>query len=103
MEHQDLNAIIVRVLIDGQEVVTAALGESLTGVPATPQMHFRNGAVAISYIATLLLRLVDQNVVTLDDPLTAWLPDLPDADRVTLRMLANMTAGHPDYVPNAQF
>jgi len=31
------------------------------------------------------------------------MPELPDADRVTLRMLANMTAGYPDYVPDAQF
>ena len=103
MERQDLRAVIVRVVIDGHEIVTEALGESMTGVPATPQMHFRNGAVAISYIATLLLRLVDQNVVALDDPLATWLPDLPDAEQVTLRMLANMTAGYPDYVPNAQF
>ena len=100
MEKQDVKAVIVRVTIDGQEVVTEALGESMTGVPATTDMHFRNGAVAFFYVATLLLRLVDQNVVTLDDPLDTWLPDLPDADQVTLRMLANLTAGYPDYVQN---
>ena len=100
MDKQDVKAVIVRVTIDGQEVVTEALGESMTGVPATTDMHFRNGAVAISYMATLLLRQVDQNVVTLDDPLATWLPDLPNADQVTLRMLANMTAGYPDYVQN---
>ena len=100
MAKQDVNAVILRVTIDGQEVVTAALGESMTGVPATTDMHFRNGAVAIFYVATLLLLLVDQGVVTLDDPLATWLPDLPDADAVTLRMLANMTAGYPDFVQN---
>src|SRR5215210_4652953 len=100
MEKQDVKAVIVRVLIDGQEIVTEALGESMTGVPATTEMHFRNGAVAISYMATLLLRLVDQQVVALDDPLATWLPELPDADQVTLRMLTNMTAGYPDYVQN---
>ncbi|MGH2616897.1 MAG: serine hydrolase domain-containing protein [Thermomicrobiales bacterium] len=103
LETQHLNAVIVRVTIDGQEVVTAALGESMTGVPATTDMHFRNGAVAISYMSTLLLRLVDQKALALDDPLATWLPDLPDADRVTLRMLANMTAGYPDFVQNAEF
>jgi CubicO group peptidase (beta-lactamase class C family) len=100
MEKQAVNAVIVRVTIDGQEIVTEALGESMTGVPATPEMHFRNGAVAISYMSTLLLRLVDQQLVGLDDPIAAWLPDLPDADQVTLRMLTNMTAGYPDYVQN---
>ena len=103
MDKQDVKAVIVRVLIDGQEIVTEALGESMTGVPATTDMHFRNGAVAISYMSTLLLLLVDQQVVTLDDTIDAWLPDLPDADQVTLRMLANMTAGYPDFEKNAGF
>ncbi len=98
-----LKAIILRVLVDGQEVVTAALGESMTGVPATTDMHFRNGAVAIAYMSTLLLLLVDDGTVTLDDTLATWLPDLPDAEQVTLRMLANMTAGYPDYVQNPRF
>lgn len=96
----DLKAVIVRVTIDGQEVVTTALGESMTGVPATPEMRFRNGAVAFAYLSTLLLRFVDQGVVGLDDTIDAWLPDLPDADQVTLRMVTNNTAGYPDYVQN---
>jgi CubicO group peptidase (beta-lactamase class C family) len=98
-----LKAVILRVLVDGEEVVTAALGESMTGVPATTDVHFRNGAVAIAYMATLLLLLVDDGAVTLDDPLATWLPDLPDAAQVTLRMLANMTSGYPDYVQTPQF
>ena len=103
MTEHDLKAVIVRVTIDGEEVITEALGESMAGVPAMEDMHFRNGAVAISYMSTLLLQLVDQKVVSLDDKLSGWLPNLPDAERVTLRMLANMTAGYPDYVQNAQF
>lgn len=100
MTQHHLKAVILRVTIDGEEIVTKALGESMTGVPATEDMHFRNGAVAISYMSTLLLQLVDQEVVSLDDKLSNWLPELPDAERVTLRMLANMTAGYPDYVQN---
>jgi CubicO group peptidase (beta-lactamase class C family) len=103
MEQQDVKAVILRVTVDGQEIVTEALGESMSGVPATTEMHFRNGAVAFFYVATLLLRLVDQKAVTLDDPLAKWLPDLRDADKATLRMLANLTAGYPDYVQNAEF
>ena len=79
-------------------MVTSASGESMTGVPATTDMHFRNGAVAISYVATLLLRLVDEKKVSLDDKLSKYLPDIPHADRVTLRQLAQMTSGYPDYV-----
>jgi CubicO group peptidase (beta-lactamase class C family) len=102
MAQYDLKAVIVRVTVDGREVVTAALGESMTGVPATTDMHFHNGAVVFSYMTTLLLVFVDQGLVRLDDPLSHWLPELPDAERVTLRMLANMTAGYQDYVANQQ-
>src|SRR6478735_12476177 len=63
MAQEHLRSVIVRVTIDGKEVVTQAVGESMTGVPATTAMHFRNGAVAISYVSTLLLKLVDENKV----------------------------------------
>jgi CubicO group peptidase (beta-lactamase class C family) len=98
MTQAHLKAVIVRVTADGQKVVTEAVGDSMTGVPATPDMHFRNGAVAISYLATLLLKLVDQGKVSLDDKLSKWLPDFPNAERVTLGQLAQMTSGYPDYV-----
>ena len=103
MANNHLRALILRVTVDGQNVVTKAMGMSADGIPANTAMHFRNGAVAISYMATLLLQLVDENVVALDAPISTWLPELPDADRVTLRMLATMTAGYPDYVRNAKF
>ncbi len=104
MAQAHLKAVIVRVTVDGKEVVTQAVGESMTGVPATTGMHFRNGAVAISYVSTLLLKLVDEHKVTLDDKLSKWLPEVPNADRVTLGQLAQMTSGYRDYVlGNAEF
>jgi CubicO group peptidase (beta-lactamase class C family) len=98
MASEHLKSVIVRVTVDGQEVVTEALGESMTGVPATTNMHFRNGAVAISYVSTLLLKLVDEQKVSLEDKLSKFLPEIPHADRVTLGQLAQMTSGYVDYV-----
>ncbi|HET6733977.1 MAG TPA: serine hydrolase domain-containing protein [Mycobacterium sp.] len=98
MAEAHLKAAIVRVTVDGQEVVTEAVGESMTGVPATTGMHFRNGAVAISYVSTLLLKLVDEKKVNLDDKVSKWLPEVPHADRVTLGQLSQMTSGYVDYV-----
>ncbi|MDX1893230.1 serine hydrolase domain-containing protein [Mycolicibacterium sp. 050158] len=98
MATSHLRAAIVRVTRDGRDVVTRAVGESMTGVPATTDMHFRNGAVAISYVSTLLLRLVDEGRVALDDRLSTWLPEVPHADQVTLGQLATMTSGYVDYV-----
>lgn len=98
MTQAHLKAALVRVTVDGKEILTQGLGESMTGVPAMPSDFFRNGAVAISYVATLLLELVDEKKVSLDDKLATWLPDIPNADRVTLGQLAQMTSGYRDYV-----
>jgi CubicO group peptidase (beta-lactamase class C family) len=98
MAQAHLKAAIVRVTVNGKEIVTQAVGESMTGVPATTSMHFRNGAVAISYVSTLLLKLVDEKKLNLDDKLSKWLPEIPNADRVTLGQLAQMTSGYVDYV-----
>jgi CubicO group peptidase (beta-lactamase class C family) len=77
MATEHLKAVLLRVTIDGQDLITQAFGESMTGVPANTDMHFRNGAVAISYMSTLLLQLVDEKKVILDDKVSTWLPDIP--------------------------
>ncbi|WP_078910639.1 serine hydrolase [Streptomyces sp. NRRL S-87] len=99
----DLKSVILRVTVDGRELITTALGESMTGVPAEPDMHFRNGNIAISYMGTALLRLVDQGRVDLDAPLSRWLPGIPHTEGVTLRMLANSSTGLRDYVTTPSF
>ena len=77
---------------------TGALGESMTGVPATTRLHVRNGFVAYCYLATILLEFVDRGKISLTDKLSEYLPDLPEADAVTIKMLANSTSGYADYV-----
>ncbi|MFI1944543.1 serine hydrolase domain-containing protein [Streptomyces virginiae] len=99
----DLNAVLLRVTRDGREVVTVALGESMTGVPATADMHFRAGSVAIVYMGIAMLQLVEDGKADLDDPISRWLPDAPHADEITLRMLGASTSGLHDYVPDPKF
>ncbi|MEU6311063.1 serine hydrolase domain-containing protein [Streptomyces sp. NPDC047014] len=98
-----LKAVLVRVTRDGREVVTTALGESMSGVPVTAGMHFRAGSVAIVYMGIAMLQLVDEGKARLDDPVARWLPDAPHADRITLRMLGASTSGLRDYVPDPKF
>ena len=103
MDEHDLRAVIVSVTIGDEELVTKALGESMSGVPATTDMHFRNGAVAISFVATVALQLAEEGVIGLDDTIDRWLPDLPVAHEVTVRMLMDMTSGYADYVEDEGF
>lgn len=97
IEALSLRAVIVEVTVGDELILSQAWGESMTGVPATTDMHFRNGAVAFAYIAHLLMQYVDAGTVALDDTIDAWVPELPASDEVTLRMLANQTSGYPDF------
>lgn len=103
MKADHLNAAIFRVTVDGKPVVTGAFGTSMTGVPATTAMHFRNGSVAFSYLTTLLMKFVDEHKISLNDKVARWLPTLPEANQVTVKMLADMTSGYPDYVTDPKF
>lgn len=94
----DLSAAIVTVRIGDVDILREAYGSSMTGVPATTDMHFRNGAVAIAYLSTVLLRMQEDGLLDVDDRLSRWFPDYPEADRITLGMLITSTSGYADYV-----
>lgn len=85
------------------KVLTTALGHSMVTVPATTDMHYRIGGITETFQATLLMMLAEQGRIHLDDTIARWYPDLPSADKVTIRMLAANTAGYFDYVHKAAF
>jgi D-alanyl-D-alanine carboxypeptidase len=90
-EH-DLAAVILRIDVGRRRLLRTGLGNSMDGVPATPRMHWRIGSIA--------LQLQDEGKLSLGDRLSTWFPELPNADRITLRMLASSTSGYRDYVQN---
>jgi CubicO group peptidase (beta-lactamase class C family) len=99
----ELAAALCGVWSGEAELAAFALGSSMTGVPATREMHLRVGGVTLTCVCVILLRLVDERSLSLDDRLSRWYPKLPHADAVTLRMLANCTSGYPDYVLSEAF
>jgi CubicO group peptidase (beta-lactamase class C family) len=98
-----LGSLVAEIRVDGDVVAQTALGEAVQGEPITLDGRFRNGAVAITYVSTVMLRLAEEGIIDLDHPIEEWVPDLLESDQVTPRMLANMTAGYPDHVKNQDF
>lgn len=98
-----LRSVYFGVWVRGRRLAIGTLGQSRPGVPATRADHFRIGNTTESFTTTLLLQLVDQGRVSLDDPLSKWLPTLPNADQVTVGMLARSTSGYADYVTTNRF
>lgn len=98
MRENHLMAAIVRVQRGRRPVVTAALGNTMTNVPATPDMSWRIGSIAIPFMTTVMLQLRDEGKLSLNDTVSKWYPRYPNADKVTLKMLAHVTSGYPDFI-----
>jgi CubicO group peptidase (beta-lactamase class C family) len=60
--------------VHDREVLTTAVGHSMTTVPATTDMHYRIGGIAETFMSTLLLMLVEQGHISLDDKISRWFP-----------------------------
>lgn len=70
-----------------------------TGRPMRPHDRFRAGSTTKSFVATVVLQLVDEGRLSLTDTVEDWLPGvLPYGDRVTVRHLLNHTGGVPDNI-----
>lgn len=67
------------------------------GVPLSPDHVFRIGSVTKQFAAAAVLKLVDEGKVSLDDPLTKFVPGYPGGDKVTVEMLLNHTSGIRSY------
>ena len=93
----ELGAVIVGVWQNGKPLVVGALGESMTGVPATVDMHHITGNITDCMLSTVLLQQVEKGKLSLDDKLSKYFPDLPSADQITVEMLANSTTGYQHY------
>jgi D-alanyl-D-alanine carboxypeptidase len=72
---------------------SAAFGIAAPGTPMTLNTHFRIGSVSKTFTATVILKLVDLGRLRLDQSIAKWEPKIPNAKRITIRMLLNMTSG----------
>lgn len=63
----------------------------------TTDMHMRIGSVTKTFTGTLILLLAQEGKLALDDTIDKYYPGIPNGNKITLRMLANMTSGVSSY------
>jgi D-alanyl-D-alanine carboxypeptidase len=98
MAAEGLRAALVRVDVRNRTLVKTSPGVSITGVPANLRMQTRIGSIAIPYVIDILFQLRDAGRLSLDDPLSKYLPGIADADKISLLNLATATSGLPDWI-----
>jgi D-alanyl-D-alanine carboxypeptidase len=73
------------------------------GTPMSPDMHYRIGSVTKTFTADAVLRLVDQGLVALTDPIATYVDDIPNGDVVTIQDLLAMRSGLFDFADDQAF
>lgn len=98
----DVGGIVAGVAVDGDLVWARGFGwaDRQRRTPLGTAAISRTGSISKSITALLLMRLVDEGVVSLDDPVERHLPEIrgladPPRDHppITLRQLASHTSG----------
>lgn len=85
---------------------TLADGEARLGFDGAPGIndHMRIASVAKAFTGAVVLRLVDQEALSLEDTVGQHLPTMPLGwQGVTIRQLLNHTSGVPDYTKSKGF
>lgn len=87
------------VVFPGGETWAGTTGVSHAGVPLTTDMLFDIASVQKNLQAALTLKLTEEGVVALDEPVRKWLTPTPAIDgAITIRQLLNLTSGIQDFV-----
>lgn len=81
----------------GTWIKAYGVADPATKAPMSVGMHTRIGSLTKPFTVTKILQLAEQGRVSLDDPIATFVDGVPNGDRITLRLLANMTSGVASY------
>lgn len=91
----------VAVVLHGHIVYAHAYGDARLDpvVSAKPDMRYAIGSISKQFTASCILLLEQEGKLSLGDHISKWLPELTDADHVTIREILSHTSGYQDFWP----
>jgi D-alanyl-D-alanine carboxypeptidase len=91
----------IAVVQNGKIAYVRAYGDARLNpkTPARPEMRYKIASNSKQIAATAILLLAEDNMISLDDPVARFLPQLTRAQDVTIRELLSHTSGYQDYYP----
>ncbi|MEJ2105690.1 MAG: serine hydrolase [Ignavibacteriaceae bacterium] len=88
----NIHGVSASVIVPDRKIWDAVGGLSHDTVSIKPEMLFAIGSVTKNFVAALALKLAEENILSMEDPLSKWLPDFPYIDnKITIRQLLNHT------------
>ncbi|HST13165.1 MAG TPA: serine hydrolase domain-containing protein [Terriglobales bacterium] len=106
MQKRHVPGLALLVIRDGKAIKQQGYGFANVElqVPVKPETIFQSGSMGKQFTATAIMMLVEENKLSLDDPLTKFFPDAPPAwKNVKVRHLLSHTGGFTDYPEKFDF
>lgn len=89
--------VSIGVYCPGQGYWNGVSGISHPGVNITPDMKYGIASNTKLFIAVTMLRLDEDQIIDIDNPISTWLPAIPNVNpAITVRQLLNHTSGVSD-------
>lgn len=105
MREKSIPGVVAGVWIPGQGEWVAAVGEAdiTTGEPIETGDKVRIASNTKTFVATVVLQLVDEGKLSLEDTLDSYITGFTYGDEITIRQLLNMTAGIFNFTEDKDF
>ncbi|MEX2546312.1 MAG: serine hydrolase domain-containing protein [Chloroflexota bacterium] len=69
----------------------------------TPETTFVTGSITKTFVTAAIMQLQEEGVLSIEDPLSNWVPDYPNAENITLIQLMSHTSGLFDYFRHPEY
>lgn len=96
MQRQHIPGIALAIVKNGKPLYIKGYGVATLehDVPVTPQSVFQLGSIGKQFTAVAIMLLANEHRLDLDDPLSKYLPEVPDSwHKVTLRLILSHQSG----------
>ncbi len=100
MQRQHIPGIALAVMKNGKPLYVKGYGVATLEQPVavTPNSGFQLGSIGKQFTAVAVVMLADEGKLSLDDPVSKYLPEVPSSwSKVTLRLMLNHQAGIAQY------
>jgi D-alanyl-D-alanine carboxypeptidase len=99
VDRQGIPGMVMAVRLADGAVIWNTSGKTAPDGTERWQANTRSAIASITktFTAVVVMQLVEEGKLTLDDTVDAWLPEQPNGDRITVRMLLSHTSGLANY------
>ena len=94
--NQDIGSLSI--FKDGKEVYNRSFGQkNVTDLVFNKDTKYQIGSISKLFTATLIFQLIEKGKLNLNDKLSGFYPQIPNAEKITIKNLLEHSSGLGDY------